>query len=485
VGFFAVCLLLLAAFIPLRQNGDNVILSVMSLQKLTVYYWSQDRFGGLTPLLAAWIRHPLYNLYAQLLFQMIAGFIAPVFFCSFLFRRSIDVWRATLLTDGLLLIGSNVTLLQQIFIHASPYGMSLACAGLASMAVRTSSPGKARGLLVLAGTIGLVIAYIVNFALVVIALPLVLLFMILLPSTNSARLLAIHLLAAIASFLLPRVFAPEEHTNLSLAPSFHNIVRLGQEVWSHTGWPSALAVIIPIAATLLYLIWVRRYGTLRLYSVVVVVMLGVAALNFALVASSRWIAANLFDIRYFVPTYLLLMAVAGMSLWLIIVISRRDRPIRSVAFVGLSTVLLLAAYLRLHSNAVANTDIMENGEVAREVAARYVSLSLDGIAGDYWYVWPAVLMAEQYHYDTRFVGPNVFGFPTRGHVRREEFMARLAAAGRLRLACIDLAVNECATSVSSEMRLQGLRFREFAPPERLSGKHWLSFAEVQLAEMSR
>jgi len=79
----------------------------------------------------------------------------------------------------------------------------------------------------------------------------------------------------------------------------------------------------------------------------------------------------------------------------------------------------------------------------------------------------------------------VFGFPTRGHVRREEFMARLAAAGRLRLACIDLAVNECATSVSSEMRLQGLRFREFAPPERLSGKHWLSFAEVQLAEMSR
>jgi hypothetical protein len=486
-GFFIIALLLLANYIPLQLDGDEILLSIMSIQKLTVYYWAQDRYGNLASLLTAWIQNPIYNAYAQLFIRLLAGLMAPLFYCALVFRRSVDVWCATLLSCGLLLLVGSVETMRFIYVQANPYSTSLACAGLGAMALRAQPARFGRTLLILIGAVVLLAAYIVNFGLVIVALPLVGLFATLLPSAGMIRLLLIHLLAAVVGCLLPGIAAPEYHTDLGLALSFQNIAHYAGVIWHSTRWPFVLAVLLPLAVLFVGLVRAGRLRMLRLFVTLNAAMLGIATLYFVLVASSRWLVLNDFLARYFVPGYLLLASVAGNSLWLVARVSLRRRAVRDAAFAGLATVLMLAAYTRLHARGLSNHDIIVPGksEIAREVAARYVALSLDGIVGDYWYVWPAVLMAEQYHYDNGYVGPHVFGAAFRGGVRHEEFAARLAAQGRLRLACIDLAPAECSARTSAEMGLPGLRFSEFSPMEPLAGDHRLWFVQIMPPEVAR
>jgi hypothetical protein len=189
---------------------------------------------------------------------------------------------------------------------------------------------------------------------------------------------------------------------------------------------------------------------------------------------------NQFHLRYFIPGYLLLMSIGGMSLWQFLRLSVRDRAARGTLFTGLATLLLLITYGRLQARAIPDLDIISEGksELAREVAARYVTRSLDGIAGDYWGVWPAVFMAEQYHYDNRYRGLDVLGIAYRGDARRHEFAARLAGQGSLRVGCIDLPPSACTESASAVMGLPDLRYEELAPPERVSGNHVLTLVTI-------
>ena len=180
VGFFNIGLLLLANFIPLQLDGDEIVLSIMSIQKLTVYYWAQDRYGNLASLLTAWVQNPIYNAYAQLFIRLLAGLIAPMFFCALVFRRSVDVWCATLLSAGLLLLVGSVETMLFTYVQANPYSTSLACAGLGAMALRVRPARFRRTPLMLLGVVVLLAAYIVNFGLVIVALPLVGLFAMLL-----------------------------------------------------------------------------------------------------------------------------------------------------------------------------------------------------------------------------------------------------------------------------------------------------------------
>jgi len=120
--------------------------------------------------------------------------------------------------------------------------------------------------------------------------------------------------------------------------------------------------------------------------------------------------------------------------------------------------------------------------LAQAVAARYVRQSLDGIVGDYWAVWPSVLMTESYHYAAGYGGANVLGITGRGKVRRAEFVARLATRGELRLACIDLEPKACAEHAAAEMAVPPLRYSELAPAEPMPDGHRLDYIAITAGE---
>ena len=481
-ALFAALWSMMMACLPWQENGDGLLETVMSLQKLTVYFWGQDRFANLLPALTTGIRNPLYNAYVQLALRVLAGSLAPAFFCSLAFRRPLDVWHAALATDCLFGLVANPALIWQVYMEASPYGPSLACAGLATLALRAALRCRVRmrlPLQVLA--VGLLLTgYVVNFAMVLFALPLVGSLALILRSPFTRLLLLLHLIGAVFGFLLPFVFAAEHHTLLGTDIAFHSYARYFGVLWSNAGWSFVLAAGLPVVL-FLALGHSRRRGPMRtVVASIIAVMLAATAIFFFAVASSRWVAMNEFHQRYFIPGYLLLMSTGGIAAWQLFRHAVRDRVTRRALFATLASLLLLITAGRLHTRGEATHDMIGDGKapLAEAVAGRYITLSLDGIAGDYWFVWPSVFAAEQYRYDGRADEPDVLGIAYRGDARRREFIARLARRGALRVGCIDIDAVACIGFVSSNMAAPGLLGVEFAPAERLPDNHWLSFVSI-------
>jgi hypothetical protein len=481
LAVFLLGVLLLASFVPLQQNADGLLFSIMSRQEPTIYYWGADRFGNLTEFLTVWLRNPTQNQWAQVVLQLAAALVAPIFFCSLMLRRAADAWRAAALASCLMLLSGREAVLPVIFAAPTPYGVSLTCAGLAALALR----GKRPALHALGATL-LVIAYIVNFGLVAAVLPLVGLFAILLPSPHSMRLLLLHVVAAIVGCLLPAIIAPDsaDKTSTLLQVSLPEFAQYGSVIWEAIRHGYMAAALVPPGALLLFLLLLRRFAAFRLFLLLAAAMLAAAALYFCVLASAQWVKMS-FNVRYFIPGIILMISLGGVSAWLLVKFACRSSRVRQAWFAGLAALLLLATFHRVSLHPAKNSELMVagNSRLARAVAARYEAHALDGIAAGgmadgYWVVWPAVFMTEQYHYDSGYKGPDVLGITFRGEVRRDSFAARLAAQGHLRLACIDLSVAECAAQASRTMALPGLRASELAPPEPLPGNHRLSYADI-------
>src|SRR5439155_20821710 len=76
------------------EHADSLLPVLVSTQRWTPFFWGQDRFGMLIPLLAMPIRHPLANLLAQGWMMTAAGLLAPFAAARFLTSRH-DPWIAT------------------------------------------------------------------------------------------------------------------------------------------------------------------------------------------------------------------------------------------------------------------------------------------------------------------------------------------------------------------------------------------------------
>ena len=160
------------------------------------------------------------------------------------------------------------------------------------------------------------------------------------------------------------------------------------------------------------------------------------------------------------------------------------RAARMAAFFLVAAALTLAGYARLQWWQPVVPDIIGFGKdtEARAIAARYFGLGLNGIAGGYWDVWPAVFATEHYGYLIHASSTDVFGVTIRGDIRRNAFSAYLAARGRIRIGCIDIATTPCRDLVASIMNVPDIRAKEFAPPERLPNGHVLTPIEMARAD---
>src|SRR6266513_155873 len=58
-------------------DADSVVSLLVSLQRWTPFYWGQDRFGMLIPLIARPFHHPLANMLVQGSLSTAAGLLVP------------------------------------------------------------------------------------------------------------------------------------------------------------------------------------------------------------------------------------------------------------------------------------------------------------------------------------------------------------------------------------------------------------------------
>jgi hypothetical protein len=483
LGMFVIAVLLVLAHVPWGQNADDLLPALMSSQKLTLYYWGENRFANLLPALTQWIGSPVRNAEAQLALRIVAGMTAPAFVCALFYTRASHVWRATLAADCLMLLASSPPVLHETYIVATPYGTAFACGAVSIFALRRAwrlAPGLQHACLSAFGAVALLTAHLVDYGLGMMVFPLLGILAVASPSVERQRFLVLNVLAAGIAFVAPKVFAPDYSTLLSLDPSAAYYGRFAATLWSGTGWafgfcafvPGLLAICLPSPRP------ASRRGFLLFAAAS-----GIAILSIFLIAgSSQHVALNSFNLRYAVPALLTLLGLAGIGCWETLRICLPTREVRSVMHALLMALALLLARDRLAASGGPTPDIIGHGEagLARAVAVQVAKQSLDGIAGDYWHVWPAVFAAEQIRHDARRTAPAVLGVTKRGETQRDVFLARLAVAGTLRLACIDVSAAQCRDEVETIMT-RAVEVRELIGAEPMPDGHQLNIVEVTSA----
>ena len=357
----------------------------MSLQE--VYrgtFAGPDRLGNLLPALTMWIHNPTDNAYAQIALRLGFGVLAPVFFCSLVFPRAIDSWRAALVTQLLLVLGIKPTLAWEAYVEALPYGTALACAGFATLALRAAwtMRRRARWLLYIFGVTVLTAAYVTDVGLLLFAVPPIGLLALVLRSVFLQRLLIVHLLVAAVGFILPKVVFFGTPTPLGLAFTWPNELHFLRSVTADMGWPFVCAMALPVLLSLGLVKWQRfRHGRRTLIATLAA-MLTVGPVCFLVVASSRWVDMNQFLPRYFIPGYVLLMSMAGVSLLSCCKYGIHNRALSGTTFICIAMVLLLTGAARLTGWSRDTQGIIGNrkGSEAWAVAGQYLGQHLDAIA---------------------------------------------------------------------------------------------------------
>ena len=118
------------------EQGDSLVPVLVSLQRWTPFYWDQERYGMLVPLLAWPVRDPLWNLLVQRFLLGTAGLGAVVLLARHVLAGRDWPLAGALAAAGLLAAAPAPWLFEYLF--DQPYGLSLA---LAAAGLAVAEPG--------------------------------------------------------------------------------------------------------------------------------------------------------------------------------------------------------------------------------------------------------------------------------------------------------------------------------------------------------
>ena len=357
------------------QGADSFIPILVSLQRWTPFFWGQDRFGMLVPLIATPLENPLTNLLVQSWLMLAAALLAPFLMARWLAGPESGWLVAGTLTNALVLLFARPEA-QFDWLVVQPYALSitLGTAGLLA-AERTSIASTAAALVLM------LLAHWVNLGVAAVLIPLVLL---------RGRLVLRSMLIAAAgaaggSALVPLASA---RTTTELIPA--------------SGWPNAwwqllgkvltpflsptVVVLIAIAAAAggIFL-WTRaeRRDAAR---PALIAVLGAAA-YWLFIGTSRWVQMNQYFPRYVYPSLLLCSVAAAI---VASALARdRSKPVTAllIAIVAIATG---AGYGRPSLSGVRSTLDERFGQMTPDL----VTSGARVIGGNYWTVWPAVFHAN-------------------------------------------------------------------------------------------
>ena len=409
------------------QNADSLIPVLSSLHRWTFYYWEQNRYGMLTPLLAAPVTDPIGNLLMQNALTIAAGFAAfPLAARFFGVARPGTVG----LLAAALFVAAAPAHLQFIYlstVNVFAVSLALGFAGFAA-AGSPSLPWAARWGLALGC---MVVGSWVNSALGLILGPLGLL----VPLAQNWRRwphalgLAATCAVGLAAAMVLQKLAPYPNTHVALPPA--------------SAWPALLAEcaralrddvgVLPWAA-LAGGCLVAAVGQLASRSlrpearrglvVAAAVLLGVAAYAVAMTVlfKGRW--------RYAVPALTLghvAAVAAALRPWAATWTDRRE------GWRAAAAALALVAAVGLRWGV---PDAAGPGPALREQfnsgVPEVVAAECTHVAGDFWRVWPAMVAANLAYRDAG-VPTTLYAVSFRSGPTRPEIEA--VPRDRVRVAC--------------------------------------------------
>jgi hypothetical protein len=435
------------------HNSDSLIPILMSLDRWTPFYWEQNRFGMIVPLLALPVRDPFVNLLVQVAVRLFALFLSFFLLARTVVRR--PWWPAVgALTLGLFLVGKDLA--AHNFQQMQPYFQAISLA-LGGVLLLDRRPGR-RGTLA---------AYAL-WALAFWVAPVILFWLV--PLLWLRKLLGLEPGAACPAFwprwrelrhdpailpfalacilfavtLLVSRFSPYgEATNLGPAP-----LTIWLEAWATLARRVGESLGPGLVGGICLLLLASLVGGLSPRPLAgegpgvraqALCLLGTALAELLILGTTGWVYQNGFRIRFLAMT-LLATATAGPALLFGLLLEGKSKTwVRRANAAALAALLPLAFLCYGPPSVAVAHAALERGPGAAD-ARRLVADGCTHVVGDYWSVWPAVFQSRVQWRDLGQEDRKVWGITFRATPtwdlwnRKDWRTARLAELGLRRKA---------------------------------------------------
>ncbi len=419
------------------HDADTALLAIMAKQRLTWFYWDQNRFGNLVPFATAWIAPIRLNLAAQLWLGSVAGFASIGFAMELagIRTRRVEAFAVTVIV---LMTCMRPEFVGGFFTGPVPYPVSCAMCYLGLRAARAEGGGAAA--LALSAVL-FWLAFFVNAALAAFVLP-VLALGCLRPGRRPRLTLAMALLGTVAAAALSLLSGPG--TPSAVAPGGDPLRAALTAMAGQFDATWLLAAASAVAA--IALAAGRGVGApLALRSQTAAVVWAMLA-SACLYASLQWVQLNGNLARYyFVQVFTAATLVAcWMSETLLATLPQMTRRGRALLQHG----LLAAAFASIawaaggvHSlrfvSAVQGRELAINADmkaIARQVPGDRPAV----VVGDYWLAVPIVFALLD-----RAAAPPIFALTSHWQVMRPELQRVLASSQPVTLICVQVPLANC------------------------------------------
>lgn len=378
------------------HHGDSLVPVLAGLTAWTPFFWGQDRFGMLIPLLALPVRDPQAHLLVQgflviaLSLWGLMLLVRTLLPCAFRWGPP-----AALMLVLLLLLAPADQRFNILWVQ--PYTLSFSLALSALVLLRR--PGALR--LVAAGVLFFAAAW-VNVSVGLVILPLLLWRTAVVDAArlgqgrwrfflSNAALLA---LGTYASAQLSRA-APVPHTVFGTLPVTawrRGAAELLRGAWTNADIRAWVGIALALAALgAVSLASPRVRAQARPVLVAAAGLALTAWVPFAALSTSNWVAGNGYSLRYMTPSLLLVQAACCLLATLpLLALPWDEAPGVRWASAGAVAVATLLAVGPPSHQAVVHAFESRWGAAAREVIAARAT----HVTGDYWKVWPTVFYAN-------------------------------------------------------------------------------------------
>ena len=421
------------------HDADTALFAIMAKEKITWYYWDQNRFGSLIPFLTAWIRAVPINMAAQLFLGSVAGFASIAFVMEL---TGVRTWRLEGFFVAIILL---MTCMKPQFVGAyfvGPVPYPVSCA-LFYAGLRMARSQIRMAIMLPLAALLFWLAFFVDFALCVIVVPI--LGVDCLRSWRSRApwlTLGLALLGALVAFVqstLPATRTPsaivggEDPLGAALG------AMLGMFNVTHFAVAAGLVAICWFAA--------RRCIPTRLsVPSAALIIPGILLASAGLYASTLWVQLNGNQPRYYLIQDFTIATMAACWMAGVTIGSLHQVAPRLLAVlryglpaVALASTVWLAGGVRpiRFVSTVPGRELAVNTDM-KAIARRTPVDHPVVVAGDYWLTMPIV-----YALLSRRDAPRVFALAPNWQTMRPELRKVLASGQAVTLLCVQLPLGYC------------------------------------------
>ena len=417
------------------QDGDGILTSLISTQKLTWYFWGQDRLLNFIPALASPFSDVETNLRIQVFLRSFFAYLAPLGILIFLNRSPRFLIVAIAITNIIIISCLSRYGQFNFYVQHNTFGTSMVLFALAFALTYSTLP---KAIIAVAALVICSVAYATNYALLTYSVPVITILGLLRWSDRNRYItfLAVNCLAILIARYHSKMFG-EPSTSFGLAISFQGIIESLHIIRQNLN----LVVFLVYVGITLFFYNVSTEKKLLELSALVCVGLGIIVL----LANTLWLEMNAYNIRYFLTSELIIASVMGFVITRVLVLGNY-KFVLAIPAVGLIACVfvslgnfthtykeLVGAPWRANSLAVAELAVDEKAQI---------------ITGGFWDVWPVV-------YDVKGLQPKqpVFGAAYRGGILRDEFLSSTKDKEDVVALCFYATADLCSKEISDNFKL--------------------------------